>query len=290
MLHYENIVHRIVSSALKKAVARDMKKELHQYKKDLKDLEKRFKEKLRQHERLLKKAVNTKLPDGDIDIFYDDCETYEEFLEQTKNEFIRKNDARVIKDAENRDPKLCAKIKSYMNEKMAGHEITDDTFEAILKDIRRSVMVRSLFRKDPVRQSIHEKTQVEWLKRKLSPDVQKLNGAKGGLYFNEHRMTVVHPRPPSATKTLDVYSADMNMYGVLKFSTTAGGAQDNQYNDVKMFIHQMIGYMNSYDYSSEKFMFFLDGPYYTEVKLRELKNMIPDDKIDTIVITSVSRL
>jgi hypothetical protein len=237
--------------------------------------------------------MKTRLPDDDNDIFDDECDesmTYAKFLDKKRIDFIRENDRQIIKDVENMEPKLCAKIRSYMAEKMTDDDTSEFTFEKILDEIRTNAMVRSFFRKDPVRQSIHEKSQVEWLRKKLMPDVVKLNGAVGGLYFNDYCLSSVHPRPIGASKTLDVYSADTNTYGVLKFSTTVGGAQDNQYTDVKIFIQQMIGYMNSSSYSSERFMFFLDGPYYTENKLENLKMMIPNDKSDKIIITSVDRI
>lgn len=293
MLSTETIISRIVSNALKKAIAREIKEELRNTKKCIKDESNRIKEELKYQSRIFKKAMKTKLPDDDNDIFEYDCDvsmTYARFLDKKRIDFIRENDRQIIKDVENREHKLCAKIRSYMAEKMTDDDTTDFTFEKILAEIRTNAMVRSFFRKDPVRQSIHEKSQVEWLRIKLLPDVVKLNGAVGGLYFNDYRLTNVHPRPISASKTLDIYSAETNTYGVLKFSTTVGGAQDNQFTDVKIFIQQMIGYIDSSSHSSERFMFFLDGPYYTESKLENIRMMIPIDKSDKIIITSVARI
>lgn len=293
MLSTEIIVNRIVSNALKKAIARDIKEELRNAKKCIKEESKRIKKELNYQTRIFKQAMKTRLPDDDIDIFDDDCDTsmtYSEFLNKKRIDFIRENDRQIIKDVENKDPKLCTKIRSYMSEKMIDDDTTEFTFEKILDEILTNAMVRSIFRKDPVRQSIHEKSQIEWLRNKLLPDVVKLNGAVGGLYFNDYCLTNVHPRPISASKTLDIYSAKTNTYGVLKFSTTSGGAQDNQFTDVKIFIQQMIGYMKSSSYSSERFMFFLDGPYYTGNKLANLEMMIPDVHSDKIIITSVDRI
>lgn len=277
MLSIENIASHIVSNALKKAIALDAEEEFIKVfnKLDLTD-------------------ESVKTTKSDIDTLGDDvCDTnmtYAEFLSKKRTDFIRENDCQIIKDAENKERKLCAKIRSYMNEKMTDDEISEFTFERILDDIMTNTMVRSIFRKDPVRQSIHEKSQIEWIRKKLLPDVVKLNGARGGLYFSNHQLSIVHPRPIGASKTLDIYSAETNTYGVLKFSTAVGGAQDNQFTDVKIFIHQIIGYMNSSSYSSERFMFFLDGPYYTEKKMNSLRMMIPNDKSEQIIITSVERI
>ncbi len=135
-----------------------------------------------------------------------------------------------------------------------------------------------------MRQSLHENAQITWLQRRI-PDLVKLPATKGGTYFYEGRLTTEHPRPAAATKTLDVWSATERTYGVLKYSTTAGGAQDNQYNDVKHFIREAVRYLT--EGGSETFIMWLDGPYYTTKKYDALRAMVPADFKERIRVQPV---
>jgi hypothetical protein len=103
-------------------------------------------------------------------------------------------------------------------------------------------------------------------------------------------MQTTVPRPTGATKTLDISSVSNNVYGTLKHSSTEGGAQDNQFRDVQHFIREMVLYFNKNHGALERFEFYLDGPYYTEAKYSLLRDMIPENMIDRIIITSAKSI
>jgi hypothetical protein len=119
---------------------------------------------------------------------------------------------------------------------MTPEDVLEYSFERILSEIQTNTFIRSVFRKDYSRQCIHEKTQIDWIKLKLLPDILKLNSGVGGIYFNNFKLSSERRRPTNASKTLDVFSPSKNIYGVLKYTTNIGGAQDNQFNDVKFFM------------------------------------------------------
>ena len=98
------------------------------------------------------------------------------------------------------------------------------------------------------------------------------------------------PRPASATKTFDVSIPSQKIYGVLKYTSEPGGAQDNQYADVKHFIVQIVGYLTKHVDAPEVFVFYLDGKYYTPKKKDELVKMIPDQMSSRIIITNCAEL
>jgi hypothetical protein len=77
---------------------------------------------------------------------------------------------------------------------------------------------------------------------------------------------------------------------VLKYTTNIGGAQDNQFNDVKFFMWQIVGFMNDVTYAGERFIFFLDGLYYSDEKIVSLKEMIPKKSRSKIAVMRVQQL
>ncbi len=183
------------------------------------------------------------------------------------------------------------KIENFINEKMTEKEAAAYTINQILEEIITNPLVRAHFRKDPTRQTLHEKTQIPWLCKHLSPDVAKLPAHKGGITFaNGDLKKVADKRDVKETKTLDIHSPSQNMYGVLKHTTTEGGGQTNQYCDVKHFISQMVKYLKKHPDATENFAFYLDGPYYNESRRVELQSMIPEAYKEKIIITSCESL
>lgn len=216
--------------------------------------------------------------------------TYAVYLIRRTRDFLLENDKEILAAVEKRSADLLERIENFRREKMTPEEQTANSVESILQAIRTNSMIRAHFRKDPTRQSIHEITQIEWIRLHRYSDVVKLPAARGGTYFCKNTTSSAFPRPTDATKTLDIHSPSAMMYGVLKYSTTEGGAQDNQYRDVKHFIQQMIGYFGVNSTAKEVFDFYLDGPYYTEKKRAELIGMIPEALREKIRITSVAAI
>lgn len=215
---------------------------------------------------------------------------YADYLIRRTRDFLLENDKEILAAVEKRSADLLERIENFLREKMTSEEQTANSVESILQAIRTNSMIRAHFRKDPTRQSIHEITQIEWIRLHRYSDVVKLPAARGGTYFCKNATSSAFPRPTDATKTLDIHSPSAMMYGVLKYSTTEGGAQDNQYRDVKHFIQQMIGYFGVNPIAKEIFDFYLDGPYYTEKKRAELIGMIPEALREKIRITSVAAI
>ena len=216
--------------------------------------------------------------------------TFEEFLRKETKRAISQNDKDVIKGAEQRDVDLIKRIENHRHEKLTDEEEQVQTIDWYLDRIRSDPIARALFRKDTVRQNIHENTQIAWIQN-FYPDAIKLPAAKGGIYLSKFKMMKIHPRPSDATKTLDISIPSMNIYGVLKYSKTEGGAQDNQFRDVKHFIDQMIGYLNATPDAKESFYCYLDGPYYSDKgykRHKELQDMIPQPWKNRMIITGAS--
>ena len=203
-------------------------------------------------------------------------------------ELLVKNDKDVLDQVETRHPELLLKVENFRRTKMTPGEQVAHSVDSILESIRTNPIVRAHFRKDPGRQSVHEKTQIECIKTYIFPDVVKLPAGQGGTYLCKNKLCKANgKRPTDATKTLDIYSAAAHTYGVLKHTEEVGGAQDNQCNDVKDFVRQCVGYLTENPDTPDTFKFYLDGAYYIN-KRAELNSMIPEHLRSRICITSVS--
>ena len=211
-------------------------------------------------------------------------ETFQQILCKRFKDQIKLNDATIFSGKD-----LMTRIKNFRIDKLTDDEKESKEFQVdtILERIKTDPLTRALFRKDPTRQSIHEKTQIDYIKQKY-PDAYKPNNI---CFSNKKIHTILkNKRPPNSTKTFDLHIPSEKIYGILKYTTTPGGSQDNQYADVKSFIQNAIGYLSENEESPEKFYFFLDGVYYSEKKRKELKDMISEVYISKIVITSCEDL
>jgi hypothetical protein len=213
---------------------------------------------------------------------------FSDFLKEKYVEAIKKNDEEIVICAKAKDKNLLKKIENYIDTKLTEEEIKIYNIENVLEKIINDSLIRSFFRKDPSKQTIHENNQIFWLKQTKYPDAVKLPAGKGGYYFCDFKLQNIHPRPATATKTIDLHSEKSKIYGILKYTTCDGGAQDNQYKDVKHFIEQINGYCEANLECEYKFYFFLDGEYYeqnSKKRINELNSMIKEDYKSRIIIT-----
>jgi hypothetical protein len=203
-----------------------------------------------------------------------------------------KNDIELILSAEQGDKDLLERIENYRNNKMTPAEREANSADSILERIKTDQLIRAMFRKDPTRQSIHEKTQIEFIQKK-HPDAVKMSANVNGvcLYKGKlHTITKANPRPSGATKTFDVNIPSKHQLSVLKHTDCAGGAQDNQYEDVSKFIKEANLYLTENPGAQETFAAYLDGPYYTPKKITALEEFISSQNKQRIFITSCASL
>jgi len=220
------------------------------------------------------------------------AQTFQQYLYKRTQDYLRQSDKEILDAAsllfDRNSDHLLDRIENFRREKMTEEEQKTITVEDVRQQIISNPVVRAHFRKDPTRQSIHENSQIEWL-QKVYPDAKKMLAARGGTYLDkEGNLKTDTPRPVDATKTLDVSIPSKNAMAVLKYSTTEGGAQDNQFRDVKNFIAHM-GY-HFVKPSNWTFHFYLDGPYYTDRRMEELRGMVDANLKEKIIITNVSSL
>jgi hypothetical protein len=211
-------------------------------------------------------------------------ETFQQILCKRFKDQIKLNDNNIFSGND-----LITRIKNFRLDKLTDDEKESKDFqlEVILERVKNDPLIRALFRKNPTRQTIHEKTQIDYIKQKYQ-DAYKPNNI---CFSNKKIYTILkNKRPPNSTKTFDLHIPSEKIYGILKYTTTSGGSQDNQYADVKSFIRHAIGYLSENKEAPEKFYFFLDGAYYSDKKRKELRDMISDVYVSKIVITSCEKI
>jgi len=219
--------------------------------------------------------------------------TFQSFLEKKFQESIKENDKEVIASAEIRDKDLMIRIENFLREKMTEDERLVNTADSILQSIKTNIMIRAFFRKDTTRQTLHEKAQIEWIQKNQYSDAVKMSAGMNGTCLTKNKIHVIskaNPRPSDATKTLDVHVPSKKMFAILKHTSCPGGAQDNQYADVKHFINQAVGYLTDNIRAEEIFAAYLDGAYYTPKKIKELEDMIPTTLKGKILITNCASI
>ena len=163
------------------------------------------------------------------------------------------------------------KIKLY-NERFDGMW----TDEEIIEQIKKNDIVASIFSKDPAKQNLTEDIVANIIKsNKHVKDFQVLSkGGKNSIRLNNKGEFVYGKCSMKDTKSVDyvfTYKTD-KFYATQKFTRGKGGSQDNQCRDVIDFLKH--GSLRN----KEQFMAVLDGDYYTEEKMKELKEIFKDKK------------
>jgi hypothetical protein len=144
------------------------------------------------------------------------------------------------------------------------------TYQQIEENILNNDVVAAMFSKDPKKQNIPEKEVEKILNSPKLPQA-----GKNCIRFNDDG-DIVH-LSTGATKSAD-FSYN-GYYATQKYTTSAGGAQDNQKNDVIDFLKR-----GSIKY---KVMAIVDGDYW-DIHRSELKSLFADN--DNVVITSITEL
>ena len=168
--------------------------------------------------------------------------TFSNFLTSQYQKSINYNDLEIISSVEKKEKDLLLRIENFRCNKMTEAERDLNSTESILESIKNNTMIRANFRKDPTKQSVHENAQIEWIQKNLYKDAIKLPVSINGVCLSKNKFHNItsKTRPSDATKTFDIHVPSKKLYGVLKYTSCPGGAQDNQYTDVKQFIIQAV--------------------------------------------------
>ncbi len=154
-------------------------------------------------------------------------------------------------------------------------------FNTVLEKAKNDYLFRAFFAKDPKKQNIYENYLIKYINSlEFVSDFQKLNsGGKSVLYIDRGvvRKGSEYPHDKPA-KSIDFFwtiknqkGEIINFYTYHKYIEESGGAQDNQFNEIKKCIE--IGRNGSQEIN-RRIIFICDGAYFTDKKIKTLKNLV----------------
>lgn len=167
--------------------------------------------------------------------------------------------------------------------KITNHaEKFDREYSEVRSKILTDDMYAEIFAKDPAKQNIYEKLAAQYISKleKVSDFRNLPNSAKvfvvGGSITSERLNDV---------KSIDfVFKiGDKNIYASHKYiKATNGGAQDNQYNDIRNFLRNCDKIQSGYNY----FIAICDGPYF-DTKIKILNDDFGSENVKAMNIDSL---
>lgn len=189
-------------------------------------------------------------------------------------EAIRKNLDLVVSLLDTKEKGMMQKIKTFSSR-------FDFIENEIEEKIRKDKIFRAVFAKDPGKQKLHENIAAVFIKK--IPLVKKFTQLSHGALqlISGAVMSKKDAKKIGATaqaKTIDFtwISCGFTIYASHKYTKSSGGAQDNQYKDLKDFISEA----NHSNLSKTIFLAIADGSYYSSkdsesggTKLQRLKDL-----------------
>lgn len=253
--------------------------------------------------------------DTKLNIFYEDEGGYVDvskssfmnyFISMHKQEWI-KNCQRVRAVAqcllmeESVSVKISKKEQTELHKKIqneiqrSGGFIADTT--QCLKDILTCSTAAVHFAKDPLKQNLAEKCQLQYLQTiKGKVNLYKLPAlGKKAVYLADGELKTNCTKAPSgtdSTKSLDFADAngDRTYYYYAKFTQIEGGAQNNQEKDAVCFVEQANHYANKHSHTEQVFILLVDGRYYTETRKADIRKKIDANNYHRVRVCSCDEI
>lgn len=185
-------------------------------------------------------------------------------IEQLKQE-ARKLNLKVLRN-EIDEPWVVNKINNHLER----HLYLNTTFDEIKNLIMTDDLVASFFIKDPSKQNLTEKMFAELISNiEGVEDFEDLSSSTN-VYLQNGKLVRLTNRPINL-KTVDyMFEYKSKRYiCTQKYTNEKGGAQDNQYHDVALFLQQSIGLPRAEGIA----VALVDGDYYTIPKIVALQQI-----------------
>jgi hypothetical protein len=183
------------------------------------------------------------------------------------------NLTQLKEDVRLRKPYIIKKVESYC-------EKWGDDFDSVINEIITNDRFARFFIKDPKKQNVYESIFLNHVNG-IGYNISKLTShGKNAVCLDNDGNIVYGSSKINTTKSMDFIGKDDDgniTYYYHKYTNEAGGAQDNQYNDVVHFLTNAS--KNNDDIT---FVAVCDGNYYKD-KMEELKSICGNNvKVMTI--------
>ncbi len=157
----------------------------------------------------------------------------------------------------------------------------DFDFVTIFAKAQSDHYFRACFAKEAKKQNIYEKTLAKYISSlSFISNFKKLNNSgKNALYIDRGVLRkgseYPHNKPAKSVDFAWTIKSEkgiiINFYAFHKYIKQSGGNQDNQFRDIKHCIE--VGRNGSQE-TKRRVIFICDGDYFTDKKIKELKNLI----------------
>lgn len=173
-------------------------------------------------------------------------------------------------------PNLLATKDESLLDKIIKNSIKYSIDEGFIKEQinNKNPIALAFFCINPTRQNIFEKVAADFLKKQDSIKSFKKLSNNAKFVVNGVVIEKIDLKTYPLAKTIDFewrYN-EFTIYASHKYTKDSGGAQDNQYNDVKNFIKQARDFSK---HKKTKFLAICDGKFYetfdTKVKMKKIE-------------------
>ncbi len=185
--------------------------------------------------------------------------------------------------AQEKDEWMVKKAQNWLT-RWGNHITTGELLDKIIADDDLARM----FAKDPQKQSFHENLGLRSMQDfGLEVRGEPKSGTNAIYIHNGRVKTGLQKKPEARIKSVDCtcLREGWKDYILQKWIAESGGAQDNQYSDIQGFVEQ--GYQYAVRVKDNvRIIALVDGPYFTDDKINELRATIPVGYSDRVMVMS----
>lgn len=180
--------------------------------------------------------------------------------------------------------KGCGELLKKVNNHIERYSLDLGAEECLKKILEEGgVLLASFFAKNATKQTLSEKVQLEFLGEDKLENLPSSTAESLRLHKGEIIQGTKKKAPTDATKSVDFRDRRMGALVCAKVTTTTGGGQDNQCEDVQKFVREAVK-VHRKDKTAPPFVALLDGDYYTKEILKETEDIIPKKYKDKIIV------
>ena len=194
--------------------------------------------------------------------------TFKEYFEERY--YIEYNEQvdKVKEYLQREDKTLISKrIRNFLNlYKSTIHYTEEHILNLLLEgsNIETINILLTLLATDPKKCNFAERTQKSYLSLYKNIDIELLQ-TRNGIYLHKGEFT---REKKSRSKSFD--AKQKNNYFFMKYTKEGGGGQTNQESDVCLMLKEVVTYIKKNN-NRTKFIFLLDGDFYTPERLDDLR-------------------
>lgn len=162
------------------------------------------------------------------------------------------------------------------------------TIDNLLARIIADDDITRVFAKDPQKQSFHENLGLRSMQEFGIRVRGEPKSSRNAIYIHNGQIkTGLQKKPEARIKSVDCTCEREGWkdYILQKWIAESGGAQDNQYSDIRGFVEQGNQYAVRVK-DNVRVIALIDGPYFTERKISELRKLIDSGNRDRVMVMS----